>query len=116
MAERFTDFYLSWNFLHDHRIFKSSDGHSKFQECIREHVFKVNPGTNVVSSDPKKNTATRVQIECGPWIEPDQGTSIGRLFALLASASHDPDLDCVDRNRDEVIIVLANKVFQKYGV
>jgi hypothetical protein len=108
---KFTDFYEAWIFLWNHPIFDRRKGsckrpcscYSMFEECLDIDVVKVNPRTNRIDDDKSKNTATRIWLECGPWLLEDK------------LPSHDPELNCGGATFEEAILTLANKVYAKYG-
>ena len=105
------NFFDSWNYLNNHyiftdfsRTFSSKDLYfatPKLQECLDISVQKVDPFSNKISNSNAINTKVEVWIEAGPYIK-DKRT-------------HDLDLDCGGNTFEEVIIELAELVYQKYG-
>ena len=70
----FTDTHEAWRFLQNHPIFSADKKRmiSQFEICLSIDVVKVNPRNETVEDDPKKNTATRVWLECGAWTKQDE--------------------------------------------
>lgn len=94
------DFYDSWMFLNEHKMFNRM-----FEEGLYTCVVKVNPQTNAVDDDRKKNTKVQIWIEHGPWEKHDDG---------FPEHCHDFDLDCGGDTFEEAIIKLANLVKKHY--
>lgn len=92
------DFYESWWFLKNHKIFNDSFEYDGFWT----YVPKVNPETLSIDDDKMKNTKVRVWLEAFPIVEGQ-----GRI--------HDYDLDCGGDTFEEAIIELARLVMGKYG-
>lgn len=98
------EFHKAWRFLREHINFKDEDECSRFEyNCLDIQVTKVNPLTETIEDDVTKNTAVRVWLECGEWIEKDK------------QGCHDTDLDCGARTFEKAIIELAILVKKKYG-
>lgn len=94
------DFYESFVFLMHHPSFRGT-----FLRQLDIDVAKVNPETMCVDADPKKNTHTRVWLECGI---PDDDDDVNMIF-------HDIELDCGGDTFEFAIIQLAEKVQRIYG-
>lgn len=109
----FTDLFKAWQFLENHPIFIKDWAY--FRECLSIDVVKVNPKTERVEDDPRKNTATRVWLECGPWVRPRELPKEERKYHRQGMASHDIDLDCGGTTFEEAIVKLANLVIKRYG-
>lgn len=110
----FRDAFDAWEFLEDHEMFLDQEGLDHLSECLFIDVVKVNPETMEVDSCEDKNTATRVWLECGPWVEPQELGANQEHFPHGVS-SHDPDLDCGAPTFEEALIKLAGLVSEKYG-
>ena len=93
------DFYNSWIFLNEHKMFKNL-----FECGLYTMVVKVNPDTNEIDDDNSKNTKIQVWLEHGPW--ESQPNS-------FPQHTHDWDLDCGGDTFEDAIIELA-KLVQKY--
>jgi hypothetical protein len=72
------------------------------------HYAKVDPETRRIEDDQSKNTVIEVWLETGPAMWED-------LANQYISNTHDTSLDCGGPTFDEALIVLANKVKEKYG-
>ena len=92
----FMDFYESWNFLENHKIFNG-----EFADGLWIQVVKINPETNQIETDKSKNTKIQVWLEHGPY------------FIEYRSCSHDYDLDCGGDTFEDAIIEMA-KLVKKY--
>lgn len=90
------NFYESWKFLEEHKMFNESFSHDLWVE-----VVKVNPETNEIDNDEKKNTKIQVWLEHGSYNEEHH------------CCSHDYDLDCGGNTFEDAIIKLA-KLVKKY--
>lgn len=90
--KQFTDFYTAFHFLHKHALF---DG--DYNACLYMEVVKVSPITKCIEDDRRQNTETNVWFEAGP------------------PGCHDVDLDSGGASYEEATIMLANRVYQKYG-
>ena len=95
----------AWEFLCGHSVFKDH-----FKVALDIDVVKVNPENETIDDDEKKNTATRVWLECGP-VECEKDDN-DRLCAFY---SHDIALDCGGKTFEEAIVKLAKLVKRKYG-
>jgi len=91
------DFYESWRFLSEHKIFNDSFEYDR----LWTHVTKVNPETNMLDDDMSKNTKTVIWLECFPGKDENY--------------FHDMDLDCGGDTFEEAVIELAKLVKKKYG-
>jgi hypothetical protein len=113
-VEQYTDFFEAWNFLLYHPIFGkvSLEG---FRECLYIEVGKVNRETLCIEEDKSKNTETRVWLECGPWLKPEQLDEVTREYCPDGEPTHDTNLDCGAPTFPEAIIKLANLVLKHYG-
>ena len=83
-------FYEAFNFLKKHPIFRHH-----FQACLDVMVV-------IDAPEPQDEPRTRVWFECGPY----NSVMIG----------HDYDLDVYADSYEEAIILLAEKVKDKYGI
>lgn len=122
MKERIIkDFYDAWWFLDGHPVFVETFSHGltlpNFQRALDIHVAKVSPKSNHVCDDNRKNTKTRIWLECGPWESAKEmipkGVKIQKGF--YGTFSHDIKLDCGADTFEEAIIKLANLVLKEYG-
>ena len=91
------DFYESWKFLREHKIFNGS-----FEYGLWTEVVKVNPETNAIDEDFTKNTKVQIWLEHGPF------------DAEWGLTTHDLDLDCGGNTFEEAIIELAKLVTKYY--
>lgn len=107
----FDDFYDAWHFLYDHKIYKERGLTANL--CV--DVVKVNPGTEEVDDNAEKNTAVRIWLESGPWLNNSDLEADMKKFFPEGIGQHDLDLDCGAATFEEAIIKLANLVFKKYG-
>jgi hypothetical protein len=102
------DFYEAWYFIDKHPDFAPfGDGGVG---CLYVEVVKVNPETETIEDNDSLNTAVRVWLEGGPWINaplPDEEEYM--------NWSHDIDLDCGAPTYEEAIIKFAENVKNKYG-
>ena len=112
---RFTDFYEAWQFLVHHKTF-SEGGTSRFTDCLSIDVVKVNPVTKRAEKDKKLNTATRIWLECGPWLKAEEVPKEARETFPEGVASHAPCLDCGAPTFEAAIVKLANLVMKHYGI
>lgn len=90
------NFYDAYHFLRNHRIFNN-----RFEKGLDIMVVKVDPETNCIENDSKKNTKVRIWLETGPYLL-DEPHGCERC--------HDLDLDCGGDTFEEAIIKLADKV------
>lgn len=114
------DFYAAYHFLELHpanqrRVFngRSIPPESYFEENHRIMVVKVDPKTGRIETkkngkgkhpeDAKRNTATRVWIEWGPWCDAED------------IPSHDPRADTGGKTYEKAIVNLAHNVYALYG-
>lgn len=93
------DFYESWRFLAEHKIFNDSFEYDR----LWIHPTKINPTTNELDDDITKNTKIQIWLECFP----DNSEMISGQF-------HDTDLDCGGDTFEEAIIQLAKLVKKHY--
>ena len=82
----------------------------RFWEALDIDVLKVNPDTNSIDDDSKKNTKTSVWLETGAYIKDDDALSIG-----CSHFYHDYYLDCGGYTFEDAIIQLAELVMKYYG-
>lgn len=117
----FTDFYNAYHWLEDHPIFqekievpgrKFPAKGSRFQEDLYMMVVKVDPTKERIMKNQKRNTATRVWLEHGPFqvIPAEEAGGVE-----WRGCSHDIKLDCGGTTFEEAIIKLANLVHKHYG-
>lgn len=100
----FNDFYESWEFLNNHKIYNGSYGINCFQNrCLDIDVVKVNPISNAIENDRSLNTKIQVWLESGEYSDE------------YKQGCHDIDLDCGADTFEEAIIKLANLVYEKFG-
>lgn len=90
------DFYESWRFLAEHKIFNDSFEYDR----LWTHVTKVNPETNTLDDNISKNIKVQVWLEC---------------FVGDDGQTHDIDLDCGGDTFEEAIIELAKLVKKHYS-
>lgn len=112
-------FHEAWQFLNEHPRLNPEDCHINFISSLAIDVVKVNPKTESIDMyNPKRNTDTRVWLECGA---PHKMTKseckifnedYGSYTAWIGS--HDIDLDCGGKTFEEAIIQLAKLVKRKY--
>lgn len=85
------------------------------QECWSLDLVFVDPMTETIEDDGTRNTAFRVWIEAGPWIdhevekvfpEPDEGWNHHNRWG----GSHDSRLDCGGSTMEEALLELASAV------
>ena len=95
------NFYDAYHFLEKHSIFNN-----RFLEGLDVMVVKVDPETECIEDDRSRNTAVRVWLEAGPYIDEKK---------YGCSWSHDPELDCGGKTFEEAIVRLAELVKKKYG-
>lgn len=95
------DFFDSFKFLSEHPIFSDA-----FSYCLDVDVVKVDPKTDRIEDDERRNTKTQVWLECGPAVIDVHGN---------AHSIHDLSLDCGGDTFETAIIQLAKLVEQKYG-
>lgn len=120
------DFYGAYHFLALHpanqrRIFggRSTPPEGSFDANHHVMVVKVDPRTERIETkrnpnwkkngkgkwpvDKKRNTATRVWIEWGPWCEEEN------------IPSHDPRVDTGGKTYEKAIVNLAHNIYVLYG-
>lgn len=123
MVTIFTDFHGVYHWLRRHPAFfyngkrgveaiAPSDRYG-FWESLEVDVVKVDPTTERIEDDEKRNTATRIWLECGPWGDPKEHA--WDTYSDKGIPSHDIDLDCGGKTFEEAIIKLARLVNKKYG-
>jgi hypothetical protein len=110
----FTDVHAAWRFLEDHPIFEIDES-SVFFRCLHIEVIKVNPVTGREEKDETKNTATHVLLECGPYVLPEELTEAERQHFPYGVTSTDHKLTCLAPTFEEALVMLANRVQEKYG-
>lgn len=92
------------------------------QECACFDFVYVDPTTEMWSEDESQNTAFRVWVEAGGWIdlsaerenpylEPEGGWHEGNRWQVC----HDIDLDCSGADMEEALVNLALRVRWFYG-
>ncbi len=112
----FPDFFSAWQFLLDHPMFRDEYRVGNFHACLDVDVVRVNPRTERIDRKrPERNTATRVWLECGAWVWPQELSEAEREMLPHGVPSHDPDLDCAGETFEEAVLALATKVFEKFG-
>ena len=75
----------------------------------------VDPATKTVEDDPQRNTEVRVWLEFGPWHKPESLSDAEREAMPDGCAGHDIDLDCGATTFEQAVMILAQKVFERYG-
>ena len=90
------NFYASWWFLFNHKMFQNEYSESKFNHCLSIEVVKVNPITNAIDDISFLNTKTQV------WLE------IGEYNPLYRN--HEVEFDCGADTYELAIIELAKLV------
>ena len=94
------DFYEAFHYLNSHPMF-----HEHFlMGCLDIEVVKVDPVTNRIENDQKRNTKTAVWLEAGRYYPEATGSPHDPKFG------HNPYLDCGGDSFEEAIIKLAKKV------
>lgn len=93
--------------LYNHPMFLDTIGMSRFQECLTWDYVLVNPESNRISSNNKKNTKPRCWIELGNWSYDAQSGQWGPC--------HDIDLDCGAKTFDKALLKVAKLTLKKYG-
>lgn len=112
--KKFKDFYEAYNFLSNHKMVqipypKDSEYMANFfGKCLSVEVVKVNPKTEIIDYDNKKESKTQVWLEFGP-IEYEEYSSNNVIPV------HDCNLDCSGDTFEEAIINLANLVKLYYN-
>ena len=96
-------FYRSWQYLYNHEKFMDNHGFEGFLRALDIDVVKVNPLTNKIDDDDKKNKKTQVWLECGAYYKKDKNTGTDGW-------SHDTRLDCGADTFEQAIIKLAKLV------
>lgn len=90
---------------------------SMFYRCLDIDVAKVNPKTKKIRNNKKKNTRTRIWLECGPWVNSEEMSKSD--IEMLGHADGMPTIDmslcCGAESFEKAIIKLANKVLKIYG-
>jgi len=95
------NFFDSWKYLYNHKMYKNQNGDSCFSKSLIFKVVKVNPETNETEDEKKLNTKTKIRIKTGNWdIDIDDFL-------------HDFELDCYGDTYEEAIINLAKLVKEK---
>src|SRR6478609_3834082 len=110
-------FNKAWDFLVNHKMFLHPDdvkllgqfADPRFLECLDIDVVLVNPKSNKISNKSKKNTKTRVWLECGGFSEEDFGGN------KAVMSCHDIYLDCGGDTFEKAIIKLAKLVKKFYN-
>lgn len=92
------DFYTAWHFLEEHKMFNG-----RFNEDLWIKVVKVDPKTNEIENDERRNTKLQVWLEHGKYEEE------------YRCCNHDWDLDCGGDTFEEAVIKLAELVKESYG-
>lgn len=113
-VKRFSDFYEAWQFLEHHPML-DYEGSSMLYQCLEIEVVKVDPQTKKIEDHEKRNTETRVWLECGPYEGPEELTEVERKLSPYGTPTSDLDLACGGATFEEAIITLANLVIKKYG-
>lgn len=108
-------FHEAYHWLADHPIFRDEKNGERFKECFDIMVVLVDPDTEEVSSDKKRNTQTRVWTESGPWQWPDTLDTLSREVYPDGVASHDIELDDGADTFELAVCKLAQKVYELYG-
>jgi hypothetical protein len=112
--KQIADFYAAWQFLETHPMFQYGES-SMLHHCLEIEVVKVNPKTNRIDDDERENTATRVWMECGPYLRPEELSAEERRHLPYGIPSVDLQLSCGAPTFEEAIIKLANRVARRYG-
>lgn len=108
-------FYKAWDYLSTCEYFRTPIDTKLFKEfpdekiynsfgngCLDINVVKVNPKTESIDDDDKKNTLVEICIETGDW---DEEYNVW---------CHDYKLDCGGATFEEAIIMLAKLVKKHY--
>lgn len=103
------DFHEAWQWLDDHPMFAIGEGGAGGGTgCLDIEVVKVNPENETIEDDESLNTATRVWLEGGPWMEEIEGEWHGDW-------AHDWDLDCGGKTFEEAFMKFVELVKEVYG-
>lgn len=97
------DFYEAFHYLKDHPYFEG-----EFESSLGIAVLKLNPDTNSIDDDKRKNTLTQVWLECG-------GICHNHKELHCSRYCHDIYLDCGGNTFEEAIIKLAALVRIYHG-
>lgn len=84
-----------------------------FEESLSIEVVKVNPDTETIVKDSKKNKETRIWLECGPVVLEKRTWETPVISVHVVS--HDYKLDCGGRTFEEAIVNLYHLVKKHYG-
>ena len=95
------NFFDSFQFLNKHPIFSDA-----FSYCLDVSVVKVDPDTDRIEDEEKRNTKVQIWLECGP-ADFDENCNVHPM--------HDISLDCGGDTFEDAIIELAERVKLKYG-
>ncbi len=106
MTKAFNDFCYAYNYLKNNPVTFMYGCRllSFFDDCLYINIKKVNPKTNKIDEDESKNIKNRVFLEFGPYKQIDGEWQI----------CHDVDLDVSADTFEKAIVLLANKVREKY--
>ena len=115
MARSFENLHEAWTFLKDHPMVMDQDGLDHFADLFDIDVVMVDPATKTVEDDPQRNTEVRVWLEFGPWHKPESLSDAEREAMPDGCAGHDIDLDCGATTFEQAVMILAQKVFERYG-
>lgn len=115
-----TDFYTAWHFLCEHPHFfyggklrgKNEPG---FEERLSVMVVKLDPELDEITGDPVKDVMTQVWLECGPYDDPEGWEASLAQWANYGVPVHDIDLDVGADTFEIAIVLLAQKVLDRFG-
>ena len=111
MENKFNNFYDAYKFLYHHPMVNRGIM-NYFWICLDTEVVKVDPDTNEINlDDNSKNTETQVWLEFGAIVD-----DVDSIVPIAPIAEHDMDLDCGASTFEDAIVILANLVFNKYGM
>lgn len=104
-------FYNAWESINTHPKLSPTN---KINDSIWFFVTMVNPETNKVDINKRKNKKIQVCIEGGTCcIHKYMGKNNEYVFSI--SPTHDIDLDCGADTMEEVVILYVKKLEKKYG-
>lgn len=98
----------AWRFLKAHHMFQDGD-EGVLEKCLKIEVREINPETSGVLGESTKNTAECWFLKCSMWCKAKE-TGLGEPLIVPV-----PELDCDAPTLDEVVIKLANLVWDRYG-
>lgn len=87
-----------------------------FYDCVEFEVAYVDPATETIEDDEARNTAFRVWIEAGGWVDLSKGcVPPPRAEDRIWAHCHALSLDCGGPDMETAILELASRVEFHYG-